>query len=117
MEKVEIRAVIKYLCKKGKYLKEIHEPLMDTLGTESPSYSTVKKWAAEFKKGKESIGDDERPGRPKEATNDATAEAVDDLVIGDIMRDLRSIAREVGISFGSVQAILMLMACQRFPDS
>ena len=25
---------------------------METLGKESPSYSTVKKWAAEFKKGR-----------------------------------------------------------------
>jgi histone-lysine N-methyltransferase SETMAR len=86
--------------------KEIHEDFMDTLGKESPSYSTLKKWAAEFKRGRESIGDDERPGRPKDATNDETAEAVHDLVMCDRRRDLRSIAREVGISFGSVQAIL-----------
>jgi hypothetical protein len=42
MEKVEIRAVIKYLCKKGMSPKEIHEDFMDTLGKASPSYSTVK---------------------------------------------------------------------------
>jgi hypothetical protein len=42
MEKVEIRAVIKYLCKKGISPKEIHEDFMDTLGKESPSYSTMK---------------------------------------------------------------------------
>jgi hypothetical protein len=54
----------------------------------------------------ESIGDDERPGRPKEATNDETAETVHDLVMYDRRRDLQSIAREVGIRFGSAQAIL-----------
>jgi hypothetical protein len=64
--KVEIRAVIRYLCKKGMFPKEIYEDLMDTLGKESPSYSTVKIWAAEFKRGRESIGDDERSGRSKE---------------------------------------------------
>jgi transposase len=106
MEKVEIGAVIKYLCKKRMSPKEIHEDFMDTFGKESPSYSTVKKWAAEFKRDKESIVDDERPGWPKEATNDEIAEAVYDLVICVRKRDLRNIAREVGISFGSVQAIL-----------
>ena len=43
MEKVEIRAVIKYLYKKGMPPKESHEDFMETLGKESPSYSTVKK--------------------------------------------------------------------------
>jgi hypothetical protein len=40
---------------------------MDILGKESPSpsYSTVKKWAAKFKRGKETIGDDERPWQLK----------------------------------------------------
>jgi hypothetical protein len=37
MEKAEIRAVIKYLCKKGMSPKEIHEYFMDTLEKESPS--------------------------------------------------------------------------------
>jgi hypothetical protein len=38
MEKVEIRAIIKYLCKKGMSPKKIHEDFMDTLGKESPSF-------------------------------------------------------------------------------
>jgi hypothetical protein len=37
MEKDEIRAIIKYLCKKGMSPKEIYEDSMDTLGKESPS--------------------------------------------------------------------------------
>jgi hypothetical protein len=86
--------------------KEIHENFMDILGKEYPSYSTVKKWAVKFTRGRESIGDDKRPGWPKEGTNDKTAEAVYDLVMRDRRQNLRSIARKVGISFGSVQAIL-----------
>ena len=35
MEKVEVRAVIKYRFKKGMTPKEIHEDFMKTLGNES----------------------------------------------------------------------------------
>ena len=68
MEKVEDRAVIKYLCKKGMSPKEIHEDFIETLGKESPFYRTVEKWATEFRRRIESIKDDEPSGRPKEAT-------------------------------------------------
>ena len=49
MEQLEIKAVIKKFCKK----RMPHEDFMETLGKESPSYSTVKKWAAGFKRGRE----------------------------------------------------------------
>ena len=41
MEKLEINAVLKYICKKGVPSKEIHEDFMETLRKESPSYNTV----------------------------------------------------------------------------
>ena len=49
MDKVEVRAVIKYFCKKGMSPKETHDDFTETLGDESPSSSMVKKWAAEFR--------------------------------------------------------------------
>ena len=50
IEKLEIRAVIKYFCKKGMPPKKIHEDFMDTLGKETPSYtcSTVNRGTVEF---------------------------------------------------------------------
>ena len=106
MKKLEIRAVIKYFCKKGMPPKEINEDFMETLGKESAFYSTVKKWAADFKRGRESVEDDIRSGRPKYATSDENVKFVHTLVMCDRRRDLRSIASEVGISFGTVQSIL-----------
>ena len=38
MEKTEIRAVIKYFCKKGMPPKEIHEDFIEALGKVSLSY-------------------------------------------------------------------------------
>ena len=52
----EIRAVVKYLCKKGMPPKEIHEEFTETLG-KAPPYSTEKKWSAELKRGRERVED------------------------------------------------------------
>jgi transposase len=45
-------------------------------GDSSPSFSTVKKWAAEFKCGRTSLEDDPREGRPKYATPPEITEQV-----------------------------------------
>ena len=88
MEKLEIRAFIKYFCKKGMHPKEIHEDFMETLGKESPFNSTVKKWAAEVKRGRESIEDDGRSGRLSDATTDENVKVMHTLVRCDRRRDL-----------------------------
>ena len=96
MEKVKIRVVIKYFCKKGMPPKEIQEDFMETLGKESPSSSTVKKMGSRvYGGGGESIEDDGRSGRPKDATADENVKVVHSLVMCDTRRNLQSIAREV----------------------
>ena len=50
----------------------------------------------------ESIEDDGRSGRPKDATADENFIVVHTLVMFDSRQDLRSIASEVGISFRAV---------------
>ena len=54
MEKLEIRAVIKYLCKKGMPPKEIHEDCTETLGKESP-YSTVENGQQSLRGGERAL--------------------------------------------------------------
>ena len=70
------------------------------LGKSLLLYSTVKKWAAEIKRGRESVEDDGRSGRPKDATADQNVKVAYTLVICDRRWDLQSIANEVGLSFG-----------------
>ena len=100
------RAVIKYFVKKGIRPNEIFEDMSTTLGDSAPSYSTVKRWAALFKAGRESLEDDERSGRPSTSVNEDTIEKVENLVMADRRLTVRYLAAEVGISTSSVETIL-----------
>jgi len=51
MEKIEKPAVIKYLFIKGMSTKKIYDDMFVTFGDDGPSYSAVKNWVAEFKRG------------------------------------------------------------------
>ena len=66
-----------------------------TLGDESPSYSTGYKWAAEFRRRKESVEDYEWSGRLKETTTHENVELVHILIMCDRRRSLRDIARQI----------------------
>lgn len=60
MDKIEYRAVIKFLRLKGKSPIEIKAELDMIYGETFPSFFTVKMWAAEFKCSRISIFDEER---------------------------------------------------------
>lgn len=64
MDKIEYRAVIKFLTKEGITAKEINDRLHAVYGNSAPSYSTVKLWTKLFKGGRETLEDDPRSGRP-----------------------------------------------------
>ena len=63
-QKWNVRAVIKSHRKEGANTKEIHWRMVDVYGDSSPKYSTMAKWSVEFKRGRDSLEDDPRPGRP-----------------------------------------------------
>ena len=81
--KVEYRAVIRYLYLKGKTGKEIHGELGDVYGSSAPSYARVKFWVGEFKRGRTSLEDEARSGRPLDATDEEMCKKVWDLVYFD----------------------------------
>ena len=55
MNNISHRAVIRYIGFKGLTPKEIHEDMVVTLWENVPSYSMVKKSAAEIKCGRDSL--------------------------------------------------------------
>ena len=101
--KVEYRAIIRYLYLKGKTGKEIHGELADVYGSSAPSYSQVKLW--EFKRGRMSLDDEARSGRPLDVTDEEKCKKVRDLVYSDRPIQVEEIARALGISHGSVSII------------
>lgn len=81
MEKIEYRAVIKYLFLKGNTPTQIKDELDAVYGDFAPSFTTVKFWAAEFKRGRTSLVFDERSGRPKTATTGDNIAQVHQMVL------------------------------------
>jgi len=106
MDKIEYRAVIKFFVKGGLTPNEIHCKFVNVYGDSSPSFSTIKKWAAEFKRGRTSLEDDPREGGPKSATTPEIIEQVHYMVLDDRRMKVREIAETIGISKERVGYIL-----------
>ncbi|CAF4909599.1 unnamed protein product [Pieris macdunnoughi] len=83
MEKIEHRAVIKFLTKQGKNAQTILNEMETVYGEQCPSKSIIYKWHGLFKHGRESIEDDPRSGRPVEATTSDIVEKVEKIVLED----------------------------------
>jgi len=122
MDKIEYRAVVKFCVKERLTPNEIHSKFIKVYGDSSPSFSTIKKWAAEFKRGRTSLEDDSREGHPKSATTLEIIEQVHDTVLDDRRMKVREIAEVIGISKERVGCILheeldMKKLCARWINS
>ena len=102
---LELRFLIKFLTKKGKKPKEIHESVNAVYCDVSPSYFQVKFLSKEFKLGRVSIEDDSLSGRPVEASSKAMLQKVEDMILQDPPVKVSVIAHELGISAGTVSCI------------
>ena len=83
MEKNEKRAVIKYLNMKGLSPQQIHEDMKQVLVDNTPSQTTVYRWVAELKWGRQSTEDEHRTSRPVEACTNENVEFVQDMIPKD----------------------------------
>ena len=107
-QNIEFRAIIKFLTKEGAKAKEIHRRMADVYGDSSPKYSTVAKWSAEFKRGRDSLEDDPRPGLPADVISQEMIDRVETLVLNNRRIKVAELASECGISNGSVYTIIHL---------
>ncbi|GFU03622.1 HTH_48 domain-containing protein [Trichonephila clavipes] len=72
MDKIGYRANIKYSFLKGITPTQIKDDLDSVYGDSALSFTTVKIWATEFKRGRKSLRDDERSGRQNAGTTNET---------------------------------------------
>ena len=104
MDKIEYCLVIKFFVKEGLTPNEIHSKFIKVYGASSLSFSTIKKWAAEFKRGRTCLEDDPREGRPKSVTTPEIIEQVHDMVLIDrrliVLADL---SKDFGFRFWGFQ--------------
>ncbi len=61
----------------------IHNELYSVFGDEAPPLRTVQRWSTWFRKGREEVEDEERPGRPIMKTTSENIEQVRDLINDD----------------------------------
>jgi len=64
----------------------------------APSYTMVKRWAAEFCQGRSSLEDEPRPGCLSEAVCEENCRAVENTVLQNRQVNVQLIADAVGIS-------------------
>lgn len=106
MEKTEYRAVIKFFVLEGLSATEIHAKMVKVLKDSAPSFPTVHRWVLEFKRGRTSVEDEPRSGRPKTATTSEIIEQIHNMVTENPSLTKREIADTIGISDERVLHIL-----------
>lgn len=106
MQKLENRAIIKFFVKKGLKAMEIHDEMVQVLGDAAPSKTMVCKWVLMFQRGRESIEDDCRSGRPASTTSEQMINAIHDMVMKNHRLTLIQISEAMDISTERVFHIL-----------
>jgi hypothetical protein len=100
------RVNIKCLVKLKKSTTETFQLLTEAYGEDCISCAHVFEWHKRFSEGRESVKDDDRPGRPRTALNDDNIEKVRHVIRKDRRLGVRAVAEKVNLDRESVLRIL-----------
>ncbi|XP_036336110.1 histone-lysine N-methyltransferase SETMAR-like [Rhagoletis pomonella] len=106
MVKIAHRYVQQYLYLKGLSPSNKKAEIDSTLGESALSFTTVKYWVAQFKRGPTSCQDEHRSGRPNEVTTPEMVKKIHKAVMDDRRLKVREVADIVGILKSMVHRIL-----------
>jgi transposase len=104
--KLEQRANIKFCVKLGKSGAETFEMLRRAYGNEAMCRAMCFEWHARFKRGRTSLEDDERSGRPSTSSTPKNVKTIRWLAHEDRRKTIKEIAAIVNVSYGTVHTIL-----------
>ncbi|GFW61108.1 HTH_48 domain-containing protein [Trichonephila clavipes] len=76
----EQRSVIRFLTAEGEKPAAIHRWMVTVYEEKCVCDKSVRKWSARFRAGRESVGDDQRPGHANTVIPSDLIDKVDDLV-------------------------------------
>jgi len=107
LEKNEMRAIIFYNFKKGVKPIDCHREMSGVLeGYLIPSYTQIKFWYNEFKRGKLNLNDDHRSGRPKTADTSENRELLKDHLRSNPNSTVRRMKEVLGVGTAAVSSLL-----------
>ncbi len=104
--KRDFRAMIYLHYRQEKLAVDSHQILYDVFSDQAPSRATVQRWFADFKRGRTSLEDENRSGRPADAVTPETIAAVRDLIKTERNSTYQQIQEALGIGSSSVNTIL-----------
>jgi len=106
MDQNEKSAVIKYLNLKGLSPNEIADDTKVVMGDDAPSYATIYRWIAKFKRGKNRPKMHVVSGRPVEACTKENVQRVNDMPMTDRRLTVRYVAECLRLSYGTTHHIV-----------
>ena len=80
--------------------------LRTAFGEQCLSHARIFEWRKRYKEGRDSVDDNPRPGRPTTRKTDDCVARVRELIRENRRLTIRELSIEVGVSYGTCQAIL-----------
>ena len=116
-ENVKFRSVIKFLLLRNTSSQDIISQLNEAYGDNCPCKATIYNWIREFRSGRTSVFDADRPGRPIEISSH-TKEKLQEIVQSERRITTRELIVRLNVSKGTLHDMLhdlgLRKLCSRF---